>query len=308
MERISLDIAFVILHFNTVNETNNLVISIKQKIDAKNYKIVIVDNKSPNGSGAEIQQTYKDDYLVDVVLNPENIGFARGNNAGIDFVRANYDAKYICCLNNDTLMIQDNFYRVLDEEYRMSGAAVVMVKSCLPDGSVSGWVRHFWSLEAYKEKYDTYACKLCLMPLTYRVKHEIKRISSELAKFLHLCTSQPQRPYLNPECRHEDITASGCCVIFTPLFFQKLKGFDNRTFLYWEEELLHLALKKNELLSVYNPNLYIKHLESVSTKTFAKKKKERKMLVTQHLFNSLHVFIDEFEKLQRENFEKNCRD
>ena len=45
-------IVFVILHYLAIDETYKSVDSIEKKIDTDMYKIVIVDNASPDKSGA----------------------------------------------------------------------------------------------------------------------------------------------------------------------------------------------------------------------------------------------------------------
>lgn len=53
------------------------------------------------------------------------MGFARGNNIGIDYTMINLDYKYICCLNNDTLLFQTNFLEMIEKEYTASNAAII---------------------------------------------------------------------------------------------------------------------------------------------------------------------------------------
>lgn len=70
-------IVFVILHYLAIDETYKSVDSIEKKIDTDMYKIVIVDNASPDKSGALLKEHYKNDDHVEVLLNQENLGFAR---------------------------------------------------------------------------------------------------------------------------------------------------------------------------------------------------------------------------------------
>lgn len=54
-------IVFVILHYLAIDETYKSVDSIEKKIDTDMYKIVIVDNASPDKSGALLKEHYKND-------------------------------------------------------------------------------------------------------------------------------------------------------------------------------------------------------------------------------------------------------
>ena len=75
-------LAFVILHYNTMKETTDCICSIEKNIDGDKYNIVVVDNASPNGSGIQLEERYKENKRVHVILNSENQGFAKGNNLG----------------------------------------------------------------------------------------------------------------------------------------------------------------------------------------------------------------------------------
>ena len=83
------EFAFVILHYMTKQETIDCVASILEKTKAEPMKvsIVIVDNASANGTGRELQQLYQGAENIYVILNPENLGFAQGNNVGFEFAK-----------------------------------------------------------------------------------------------------------------------------------------------------------------------------------------------------------------------------
>ena len=74
-----------------VSETSACVESIK-KIEG-DKKIIIVDNASPNGSVKQIRELYGADSTVDIIESSSNLGYARGNNLGYEYVIS----KYNCC-------------------------------------------------------------------------------------------------------------------------------------------------------------------------------------------------------------------
>ena len=49
-----IDIVFVVLHYLTIDDTIECVNSIKEKCKKGNFRIVIVDNASPNNSKNEL--------------------------------------------------------------------------------------------------------------------------------------------------------------------------------------------------------------------------------------------------------------
>ena len=78
-------IVFIILHYLAEEETYRSVDSIKNKIDVEEYKIVIVDNGSPDQSGERLQRKYSNESKIDVILTGKNLGFAKGNNVGFKY-------------------------------------------------------------------------------------------------------------------------------------------------------------------------------------------------------------------------------
>ena len=70
--------AFVILHYRAIDTTRSCVKSIRALAGDKH--IVIVDNASPNGTGAVLAEEFAASPDVTVLLHGKNDGFARGNN------------------------------------------------------------------------------------------------------------------------------------------------------------------------------------------------------------------------------------
>lgn len=99
--------AFVILHYRAIDMTRTCVERI-QALDGEN-DIVIVDNASPNGTGKLLAEEYAADSKVTVLLNPENAGFARGNNMGIRWAKEHLSADFVVALNNDVEILQKDF-------------------------------------------------------------------------------------------------------------------------------------------------------------------------------------------------------
>jgi len=73
----------------------------------KNFEIIFVDNGSVDDSVKFIQDNYKD-YRIKIFKNNKNLGFAGGNNFGIE----NTSGDYILLLNNDTWLESDFLQRI----------------------------------------------------------------------------------------------------------------------------------------------------------------------------------------------------
>jgi hypothetical protein len=99
-------------------------------------KVVIVDNKSEDGSVEVITQFVKDkgfESIIDVVDAGQNGGFSFGNNAAIKHYLANYkdDIQYVLLLNPDTKIKEGAITRLI--EFANSNHQVGIVGSGLED-------------------------------------------------------------------------------------------------------------------------------------------------------------------------------
>ena len=87
----------IILNYNNWPDTRQCLASL-QKIDYGNFQIVVVDNNS-------IKKERLDSNII-LIENQQNLGFAGGNNTGINFALGQR-AEYILILNNDTTVDRD---------------------------------------------------------------------------------------------------------------------------------------------------------------------------------------------------------
>ncbi len=92
-------VAIVILTWNNSIDTLECLDSVNQ-LDYPNLRIIVVDNGSTDGSVDRIRRRYQS---IDLLVLDSNLGYAAGNNIGIQHALA-LQADYILILNNDTLV------------------------------------------------------------------------------------------------------------------------------------------------------------------------------------------------------------
>ncbi len=93
----------ILLHWKDYDDTRSCLLSFK-KLTYKNYRVIVVDNFSNDGSIEKLMLEFND---VIYVLNDSNLGFSRGCNAGLR--RAiDLGAEYLLLLNND-IVVEPNF-------------------------------------------------------------------------------------------------------------------------------------------------------------------------------------------------------
>ena len=89
----------IILNWNLKDDTADCITSVLNS-DYSNYRVLVVDNGSSDGSPEFLRHSFPD---VEVIVNPANLGFAAGNNIGIRHA-LRVEADYVFLLNNDTVV------------------------------------------------------------------------------------------------------------------------------------------------------------------------------------------------------------
>lgn len=89
----------IILTWNRCEDTLMCLASVSQ-MNYKNFRILLVDNASQDGTAAAVKQTFPQ---VTILMNEHNLGYAKGCNIGIQYALA-HGSDYVFLLNNDTLV------------------------------------------------------------------------------------------------------------------------------------------------------------------------------------------------------------
>ena len=276
------DIVFLILHYQVLDETLRCVDSIKNKIDTSNYHILIVDNASLNGSGKTLQCKFAKDENVTVLLNEENLGFSGGNNVGFAYAKK-MGCDFICMMNNDTEIIQNDFYRIIKDEYENSHFAVLGPEIHLKDGSICAYPKQILKLNEIEKDRER------VKKLLIKNKLFIESIHLFLYKYIGKLIHWNQirhhfRDEIPVDSRMENVRLHGCCMIFSPVYIERFDGLDNRTYFYGEEDILFVRLVRNHMKSVYEPKLKIFHCEEAATgAAMGKDYKKRRYIYEKHL-------------------------
>jgi len=100
----------VILNLNQEADTAECILSLK-RMYYKNYRVILVDNGSTDGSGFRIKERFRD---VQFLRSEENLGFAGGCNMGIRYSLENSRANYILLLNNDAVVSESLLTALLE--------------------------------------------------------------------------------------------------------------------------------------------------------------------------------------------------
>ncbi len=113
----------ILVNWNGKDDTLACLASLK-KITWQNYRIVLVDNASSDGSVEAVGEAYPE---VKIVRNPENYRFARANNQGFELARAN-EADFVLMLNNDVEVAPDFLEKMIAAAQSEEAVGIVGAK------------------------------------------------------------------------------------------------------------------------------------------------------------------------------------
>lgn len=115
------EISIVTVNYNGLKDTCELIGSLQEHIHSCTYELIVVDNGSLQNEASALQEKYPS---VRTFRSERNLGFAGGNNLGIEQAKG----KYILLLNNDTYIEEDNFRYLIGILERNSSIGAVSPK------------------------------------------------------------------------------------------------------------------------------------------------------------------------------------
>lgn len=134
-----IDLSIVIVNYNTKKLVLDCVGSIKKEGSEISKEIIIVDNASSDGSNEAFKKLEKENKNLKLILNKENLGYAKANNQGIRISKG----KYLLLLNSDTLVKKNSLRNLVKFAFKTTDAGVVGSKLYNLDGSIQSSCYHF---------------------------------------------------------------------------------------------------------------------------------------------------------------------
>ncbi|MDY4671157.1 MAG: glycosyltransferase [Oliverpabstia sp.] len=285
-------IALVVLHYQAMEDTIKCVESIKNKIGIEEYKIIIVDNASPDQSGRVLQKKYQSDKKIVVILSEENLGFAKGNNLGYMWAKKHFSPNFIVLSNNDIVLITDNFYQKIEREYSSFEFGVLGPLILNADGKFDS---NPITLARVSKKEILYQINDAHFHRNLN-RYGLLNLYNTASVIKHVLKRKP-RKMTNSLEYHEGCTLHGAFLIFSPLFIRKRDGLNPNTFMYKEEYILHAEMEKMKMKIVYSPELCVFHKEDASTDSVVKKTKEKWEFIYSNIIKSSQVLLDVYNQL-----------
>lgn len=233
-------IGVVIINYKTWEITVECVNSIK--VTCKNpYHIYIVDNKSPNNSVKMLRDTYYTDKTITIIESPINGGYGYGLNRGFE-AALNDNCDAVISSNNDILYTENSIerlYKVLKSDNRI---AVVGAQQFTPQGVKQP--------SAVKRAYGRFSFMFWYFPFRYHLSF-IRRIEDYII--------------MNSKKNVKIAFPIGGCYMINIEVLKYGMLYDEKMFMYSEEDVVGYKIRKQNKIAVLCPNAHVIHKHGATT-------------------------------------------
>lgn len=232
-------LSVVIICWNDLKVIVPCLESIFNQTTEIDFEVIVTDNGSTDGSLTHIRKKFPG---VRIVENGANLGFSKGNNAGICVATGDY----ILILNPDTVILDRALERLVEfaDEHPEAGAFGCRVLN--PDGSYQNPARPIPTVFGY------------LIAALYM--RWLGRLSNLFESDLY--------PDWQGQSERTIGFQSGCCILFRSALLKRLGGFDERFFYHFEESDLCNRVWKAGSTVHFFPGARIIHLGGQSVGRF----------------------------------------
>lgn len=251
-------IGIVIVHYKTVEDTLACIASLFQNIRdiSESCVAVVFNEKNSDDSFFHLKrelQNYENIFLLETHAN---LGYARGCNKGIDFLRINKKCDFVIAMNNDILIQQKDFITRLLSLYEKYHYAIAGPEILDLNGSITP----NYPIKNYNI-FRLYVGKIAIGIRYIASFFHADLLVSHILKLRH--NAKTKMEHTNRDIL--DTPLHGCLLIFSPEYFKQYNGFCEATFLYLEEDILFVRCQKRSLRMIYSPLLQIIHIGGSST-------------------------------------------
>lgn len=188
---------------------------------------IYVDNCSSDDSVRFIRENYPQ---VKIIENVEPIGFGENNNKGVMASTGNY----IGIINPDIVFIKDSLAKIMNLDLNQG---VIAPKLLNPDGTVQFSVRKFVTLK--------------MMLMRWLSGENDKTDNHTVSEYLCKDIYQTKKQAVD--------WAMGAALFMSRDTYAQLGGFDQRYFLYMEDEDFCLRAWKQNIPVIYDPQIELIH-------------------------------------------------
>ena len=233
-------VALIVLNYNDSENT------LKYVKNVENYnvidKIIVVDNNSPKEGEKEKINSLKSS-KVDVVLAHRNGGYAYGNNVGLKFLDENYENDeyaYVIISNPDVYVEEEAILKTIEFLNKNKDVAIASPRMKYINGFArrSSWKKRTILIDIAN---STRITELLLYPILKKGEYTKKDYENNILNVDNL---------------------AGSFFIARHDIFKKIGYFDEKTFLFYEEDIISEKIKNEGYKLCSLNNIHFMHYDS----------------------------------------------
>jgi GT2 family glycosyltransferase len=252
------ELTVIVVSYNTRTLTLAALRTLLAETRHTLMKVVVFDNASSDGSADAIAAEFPE---IDLIHNPENVGFARANN----IVAEQAETEWLLLLNPDTEVHAGAVDNLMKFARAHPAAGIYGGRTVFPDGSLN--IASCW------QRITPWSLFCSATGLT------------AIAPNSSLFCPEAMGGWKRDTVREVDIVV-GCFFLIRRELWNTLGGFDLRYFMYGEEADLCLRAARMGYRPMITPDAEIMHIVGAASKTLGHKlaflAKARATLVRDH--------------------------
>lgn len=268
-EKPTLDLAIVIVNYNTRDDLDVCLRSIKDSEGAFSCSVIVVDNASRDGSAEMVRE--KHPWVNELIINEQNNGYADANNRGLrSFGFASGQKgdgtlpRYALLLNPDTVLPPGALAAMLAYMDAHPGVGVAGPKLVRQDGSLD---------RACRRGFPNPAVAFYHMVGLDRLFPHSKRFG------------RYNLSYLDEDLLAEVDAVVGAFMLMRGEALDQVGLLDESFFMYGEDLDLCYRIKKTGWSVVYNPEVTVLHIKGAASR----KNSQRATLA---FYEAMQIFHD----------------
>jgi len=232
-------LSIIIITWNTADVTLKCVKTVKKYLYSVNTQIIVVDNASTDNT---VNLLKKEN--ITIIKNKQNLGFSKAANIGANYA----NGEYLLFLNSDIELIDDSVVKMLNFISNNSGIGLIGPQFLNPDLSIQASVFPPQTITNAIKQY--FYGQQCFFKYTPKTK---KPISVE--------------------------AISGGAMMVKHDFFNKICGWNEKYFMYYEDLDLCQRTHQQNMQVFYFPQAKIIHRHGISGAKLADSKNQWRRLI-----------------------------
>jgi len=257
------EIVFIILNYRqyelTIGAVRNVLLL------EGDIHIVVVDNNSNDGSYEKLCKIFKKYKKVKIFQNYKNTGYANGNNFGVKKAYEIFNPDYIAIMNPDVRIHDKKIVLKLLDAFSKNNKIAIATGIMLDINNKLSFANIAWKVP--KGTDDIFLNISILRHIYNPVAYKTLQLSED-------------------GLFHVEVVPGSFFIIKRDIF-EKIRYFDEKTFLTCEERILGWKLKKANFISVLVPSCFFFHNHTEKKQSLLKKYNAYSFLIKSKLHYNL---------------------